>query len=367
MASWTVYCGVAVIGIFLLKKLYLRFAYTASDHRFQLKPKNVSISQEKIDVAKAYEITPLVDFDWRAKEPLKFRNFKPKYHLTMGISNLSLSELIEMDRNYVSRMKLRKQIIEDHHDTVIQASPASRPALNELYTWLTGSYLPTRFPSIFTLSPTHLLNLVTSESLPLQPPTDPIHTFELLGKNLDDDFLLLLPSSDGDQYELKGFITCFPSGFNPKEKFGMTLRDIHIPVPGYKEKLERSMDRFFERLEVGRVVQRSNWAITIHGRLFAASGTHLYEGEEPEPEDIDVNNTFLRCERQLLHRLPKSKALVFSFKTYLYPLSDIKIEGLGEDLAQAIDGLREGSVPAMHFYKRGVVWGEAVKAYLRAE
>jgi hypothetical protein len=49
----------------------------------------------------------------------------------------------------------------------------------------------------------------------------------------------------------------------------------------------------------------------------------------------------------------------------LYPLSEIKEEGLGEELAQAIDGLKEGSVPEMHFYKRGVVWGEAVKEYLR--
>ena len=67
----------------------------------------------------------------------------------------------------------------------------------------------------------------------------------------------------------------------------------------------------------------------------------------------------------MLHRLPQTKALVFSFKTYLYSLKDIKDEGLGEELAQAIDGLKEGSVPAMHFYKRGVVWGGAVKEYLR--
>lgn len=68
----------------------------------------------------------------------------------------------------------------------------------------------------------------------------------------------------------------------------------------------------------------------------------------------------------MLHRLPKTKALLFNFKTYLYPLKDIKDEGLGEELAQAIDGLKEGSVPGMHFYKRGVVWGEAVKQYLRS-
>jgi hypothetical protein len=81
---------------------------------------------------------------------------------------------------------------------------------------------------------------------------------------------------------------------------------------------------------------------------------------------IDGVQTYLRSERQMLHRLPETKALVFSFKTYLYHLSDIREEGLGEELAQAIDGLKEGSVPAMHFYKRGVVWGEAVKGYLRS-
>ena len=76
--------------------------------------------------------------------------------------------------------------------------------------------------------------------------------------------------------------------------------------------------------------------------------------------------TFLRSERQTLHRLPKSEALVFAFKTYLYPIKEIKDEGLGEELAQAIDGLKKGNAPDMHFYKRGAMWGEAVKRYLRS-
>jgi len=74
----------------------------------------------------------------------------------------------------------------------------------------------------------------------------------------------------------------------------------------------------------------------------------------------------LRSERQTLYRLPESQALVFAFKTYLYPLKDIKDEGLGHELAEAIDGLKVGNAPQMHFYKRGAVWGEAVKRYLRS-
>ncbi|KAH6671343.1 hypothetical protein B0J14DRAFT_618636 [Halenospora varia] len=322
-------------------------------------------NDEALAQYEASAIVPLSNFDWQLTEPLKFRNFKPKYHLTMGLSNSTLSELIEVDHTYLSRLDIRKQILKDHHDIAIQASPAIKPAIDELYIWLTRTYLPTRFPTMFSWSDLGVINRATGLILPIEPPADPVHTFEILGENVDNDLLLLLPSEDGDGYVLKGYVTCFPAGFNTKEKFEKKLRDIHEPVPGYKEKLEKSMDRFFDKLEIGKVVKRSNWSITTHGRLFAASGNHLYEGEIPEIEEVDLENTFLRCERQTLHRLPKTRALVFSFKTYMYALEDIKEEGLGEDLANAIDGLKEGSVPTMHFYKRGVIWGEAVKAYLR--
>jgi len=116
-------------------------------------------------------------------------------------------------------------------------------------------------------------------------------------------------------------------------------------------------------------VKRVNWGITTDAELFSAFGNkvHSSEGEVLEviePEDLNIDKTFLRCERQTIHRLPSSQALVFAFHTYLYPLQDIKDEGLGETLAQAIDGLKEGSTPEIHLYKRGPVWEKAVKAFL---
>lgn len=81
---------------------------------------------------------------------------------------------------------------------------------------------------------------------------------------------------------------------------------------------------------------------------------------------LRYDQTFLRCERQTLHRLPNSRAIVFSFKTLTYPIAELKAEGLGEDLAQAIEGLEHGNVPEMHFYKRAVVWGKDLKEYLRS-
>lgn len=57
---------------------------------------------------------------------------------------------------------------------------------------------------------------------------------------------------------------------------------------------------------------------------------------------------------------------MFSFKTHLYTLEEIKSEGLGPQLAEAIDGLKLGNAPGMWTYKGAVLWGKAVKDFLRA-
>lgn len=163
-----------------------------------------------------------------------------------------------MDKTYLSRMTLRKEIMRAHASTVLQAYPESIPAVSELYIFLFSTYLPQRFPGIFILADNSLYNTATSTSIPLSPSANPIETLSRIGENIDDEFLILLKAADGDGYVLKAFVTCFPNGFDTEKKLGMKLREIHSPVPGYKEKLEMSMDRFFERLEVGKVVSRAN-------------------------------------------------------------------------------------------------------------
>lgn len=169
-----------------------------------------------------------------------------------------------MDKNYFERITLRKKIMEEHAETVIGAEDCVKPAVDEFYLWLVGTYLPTRYPSMFRLLPAtsdkmgYLHSLVTDEQFPLLPPLNPKDTLSLMGGLIEDDLLFLLPSDDGDSVTLKGFVTCFPNGFNTAKKLNLKLRDIHTPVPQYKEKLEKSMDRFFDKLKVGKFVKRAN-------------------------------------------------------------------------------------------------------------
>lgn len=152
----------------------------------------------------------------------------------------------------------------EHPEMVLGAEDCVKAAVDEFYTWLMGSYLPTRFPRMFKVlpavgeKPSYLHNLATDDRIPLQPAENPVETLRALGGLVEDDFLFLLPSEDGDGYTLKGFVTCFPSGFDTRKKLNLKLRDIHKPVPNYKQKLEKSMDRFFQRLKTGTFVKRAN-------------------------------------------------------------------------------------------------------------
>ncbi|OAL00588.1 hypothetical protein IQ06DRAFT_293885 [Phaeosphaeriaceae sp. SRC1lsM3a] len=319
-----------------------------------------------------YSIPSDPSFSLTSTQPLKLRPFKPTYHMTMALESSSIPDLIAMDTSFPARCKIRSSLISTERPEVLACTPRGTAPVLELYSWLVGTYLPARFPSVYVRSErSGVKNEVTGEEMPLSV-DDGMTALEILGRNVDDEFLLMLPGEhEGDEgrYRLEAFVNCFPSGFNTRKKLGMRLNEIHGPVPGYKAKLEKSMDRFFASLPIGKVVKRANWSISTNTDLFCLAGNHMSADDIADhiDEEIDLNKTVLRCERQTLHRLPKTRALVFAFKTYQYPIQEVRDEGSGEELAAAIDGLASGSVPDITIYKRQVVWGEKVKALLRGE
>jgi hypothetical protein len=311
----------------------------------------------------------------------------------MALETLDPSELIPMDNTYRERLLYRRSLLKKHHDVVVavnsphRAAPSTfvaeasgeegesieprvQRAVAELYTWLMGAYLPGRYPSMFKLhratyetGPAVMLeNRVMGELYPAEFHVDggenkkkmgsttmsTITALQILLKNIDEDFLILLPEevlsstssdsssaasgsegsrrgSEGEthsKYVLQAFSTCYPAGFNPVQKLGKQLAKIHEPVPGYAEKLEKSMDRFFEKLEVGKYVKRVNWSITTESELFAAfGGLHADAGtnnEKPiKPGDLDLDSV----SNPLLFLSP----LFLSFTyIYVYPYADFK-------------------------------------------
>ncbi|ORY66578.1 uncharacterized protein BCR38DRAFT_430734 [Pseudomassariella vexata] len=312
------------------------------------------------------KILPLHNHDWQSTEPLKFRSFKPIYHITMALRSSTPSDMIVIDTNYLSRIQLRKSIMANHAEHVLGFIPSGISAVQETYSYLLSSYLPSRYPSLFSISESDktFYNHVTQVSLPLSPPEDPLEALKLLGETVEDDIFLLTETPEG--HVNVAFLCCFPSGFDPAEKLGKLMREIHEPVPGY-EKIGPSMERFFSKLEVGRSVIRVNWSVTTSPVLLNLATNHVKEEDTVEEDvDVDIPQARVRMERQVLNRLPQTGAILFSFKTYMCPLEDIKAEGLGPELADAVEGLKVGNAPGMWKYKGGVRWGKSVCEYLRS-
>lgn len=228
--------------------------------------------------------------------------------LSLGIETVDRNDLLLFDQTYPERLNLRESLLREYPDDVVGVTNESdariRLAVQELYNYLFQTYLPVRYPSIFKTcgrehsSATMLENLVTRQTLPMTM-TDSMSlrvALRTIAQNVDEDFFILLPQKQQDRsedvYVLKAYAACFPSGFQPKEKIGKKLADIHGPVPGYKEKLQKSMDRFFARLEPGRYVKRVNWSLTVDEELFSNfdKSKPAFEGtlKKLSVEDLDL-------------------------------------------------------------------------------
>jgi hypothetical protein len=369
--------------------------------------------------ASYYAIEPLPNFNLTTTQPLKLRPFKPKFHMTMALENTTLSDLIPMDNTYLARCALRTTLIQTERYEVLACNLVAVPAVLELYTWLTGTYLPTRFPSLYTLTDTHLQNHTTGAVLPLQLPKDvqgAEHALALLGSNIDDEFLILLPTSSPSTssliYNLGAFINCFPSGFNTRSKLNKSLSDIHGPVPGYAEKyvslfflsplplpsipptnthqtrkingslLRRPARR--KNSQARKLEYKHHWpALPARGEPHDARrgprssrGRETYRSGKDGSAVRETDAASLARHRGVGVCIQGACGRVVCLgrchyingpQTYQYPIKELRDEGSGEMLAEAIDGLRLGSVPGIAVYKRQVVWGEKVKAFLRGE
>ena len=205
-------------------------------------------------------VEPMTSFQWAEKEPLKFRPFKPVYHITMAVQNSPPSELIVMDRNYKERVLERRQLMDQHTSIVVGAIPQGKAAVQELYSFLMSGYLPTRYPNMFSLSDDskRLQNQVTGASFPTVPPEDSVEALRIIGETVEDDVFLLHETPEG--HRSVAYVCCYCSGFDPSEKLDKLLVEIHEPVPSY-HKIGPSMERFFSRVKVGKNVKRVNVSV----------------------------------------------------------------------------------------------------------
>ncbi|GEQ67020.1 hypothetical protein JCM33374_g683 [Metschnikowia sp. JCM 33374] len=286
------------------------------------------------------------DFQWDQQKPLKSYPFKDKeYKLNMGIRNIDSSEWLLIENSYLKRIEEKTKITTNNHPayvgdkdlkkSTIFISPEADESIREFYDTVIV-YMCDKYPMYFQKKEDSVYNYITNESVPANS-SSVKETRELLDyliRTIEEDFIILLKDPTrkdqpyGDEYFFKAGVFGFAAGFDPLEKFDQPLTLIHGPIPGYESKLKLSMNRFFDRLKPGDFVSRSNFSIQTHGKFYVDNenkGYHLTEEELNTPipfEDLDFQNqVHYRSERQVLIKLPKTQATVFTIRTYLHPMS----------------------------------------------
>ena len=128
---------------------------------------------------------------------------------------------------------------------------------------------------------------------------------------------------DSDIYRLVGASVCFPTRWNLAEKMGLSLAAIHAPTPGYRERLDSTMNRYFVRMR--KPVWRLNWGLVDDPTLF-----------------------------QTLRRLARSQDIVFTIRIYVKPLNHLNAyPQRAAAMARALRGMPDWwrlykSLPAFH-------------------
>lgn len=316
-------------------------------------------------------IKPKRDFHWETEGPIKYRPFKKgEYKLVMGIHNILPEDWFLVENSYRKYTDLKwsyatDPLLKDHG--VFMAEDCE-PATIEFYQRST-QFMLDRYPDCFEVQGDRIINKIRGDWIPRDPHSveDKKELHVYLSRFLEEDYIILFPDPErynSDEYIFKGGVFLFAAGFDPATVFKTPLTNIHGPVPDYKTKLRPQMNRFFEKLKPNVWVRRNNWSIQTHNKVFTMGDNKGKEDEEIvsiDPGTLDFEReVFFRSERQILTRLPESGAIVFSIRTYLTPMKNIRDEGLADELIGGIEGM-QGVIGQ---YKRRPEWAEAVVAYL---
>ncbi|KAJ5131156.1 uncharacterized protein N7515_007195 [Penicillium bovifimosum] len=272
---------------------------------------------------------PYPDWDVHSTKPIPYRPFRygPKYFITMGLRSMKWDEWIELDNHYLKYHGDKARRIKERGSKCCRTAPEAMDAAIELLEELCA-YLPERYPSMFTKTPTGITNTVTNETFNITQrplPEDPMATAARL---VQDDLAIMIERPDGEYYLLAGAILL--AGFwRLSDKFGMRLSEIHTSgdVPGYKSKLEKGMKNFFTRLRPEDPVLRNNYFIQVDDELAWSPSIGSEDGENVSWNTAEKNRAiekhFFRSERQSLRRLPRSGGVVFTIRTYFVPIVEI--------------------------------------------
>lgn len=243
------------------------------------------------------------------------------WRLTMGLRPLGEAKWLEDDEKRTPELELKSALLRDSYDAVVATTPEGLEGSEELLTTVREN------PDVFHP------RLEKSEMVGEHP-------IVAASRLVQEDLCVLVRS---DAWRLQAACVCFPSRWNLASKIGATLDHIHSPVPDYDEQLAQPTNAVFDRMTPERLFWRLNWTLIDNPAL------HLTGAAERGSAATELSDWYFRVERQTLRQLPRTRAIVFTIRTYVTSASSMSESN--EDFVVLLLNALETTPPPMRDYK----------------
>ncbi|WP_084544373.1 heme-dependent oxidative N-demethylase family protein [Chroogloeocystis siderophila] len=279
-----------------------------------------------------------------------------QWRMAMGLKPLQLQHWIEIDEDFADELNYKDKLLKERHSEVFGSLPESEAAQQEVLQLLL-EHLLQYFPDYYQQQDNCVVNKITGQVWHLNDfAANPL---DLAGRLVQEDLCLMQLKHE---YVLTAGSVCFPARWRLSEKLGRPLVQIHDPVPGYAQKLEQSVNKYFHHLKPECPGYRLNWGIVDSPELCLTQR----HSTEAFGTDITADNAgeklWLRVERQTLRRLPVSDGILFTIRTYVYSLQKLASDpAIASQLATVVQQIP----PEVQIYKNIFPIQTALLAYLQ--
>ncbi|MEL6643971.1 MAG: DUF3445 domain-containing protein [Pseudomonadota bacterium] len=232
-----------------------------------------------------------------------------------GVAPAEADDWLQVDAAYAGQMALRDALIRDRAQSVLAMQESARPAVQE--TLLEALAWADRHGG-YRIGATQV---TPPDGVTIHP--DPATPLVTLGRLFQQDICVM--ERRGDQHVLTAAALCFPASWTLAEKIGKPLTAIHRPVAEYDADLARRVQRLFDAIRVDRPLWRAN------ALLYGDPALYQPKAEGVIRRDRGPEARYLRSEKQVLKRLPRTGAVIFSIHTWVVAreaLTPAQSEGL---------------------------------------
>jgi hypothetical protein len=177
------------------------------------------------------------------------------------------------------------------------------------------------------------------------------------------DDLCLMQKVDGE-WRLTALSLSAGTFFTATEVVGRSLAELHGPVAGFSDRFLVRVQRIFEGLRPGLVLERRNWTVVNSAELHTPHSAPIRAQIAAIAPAEAGRELQVRVERQTLRRLPATGGAVFTIRVWLAPLAALAEHPAG--LAAFATAWR-GATPAFRAYKRFELYDHLVEPFLAGQ